>query len=92
MTSDRFRNLMFAGYLALFMFYLFGPLVAMGITAFNTSNYPQVVPFEGFTLEWFVKLWNHKQMMEGLRNSVIIGLGVVLLSVPIGLAASVLMN
>jgi spermidine/putrescine transport system permease protein len=92
MTADGFRKFMFSGYLAVFMFYLFGPLVAMAITAFNTSNYPQVVPFEGFTLDWFVKLYNHQQMMEGLRNSIIIGIGVVLISVPVGLAASIMMN
>ncbi len=92
MSADTFRKSMFTAYLVLFMIYLFGPLLAMGITAFNTSNYPQVVPFEGFTLSWFGKLWNHQQMMEGLRNSVIIGIGVVVISVPIGLAASILMN
>ena len=92
MSADSFRKTMFGVYLAIFMIYLFGPLLAMGITAFNTSNYPQVVPFEGFTLQWFVKLWNHKQMMEGLQNSIIIGIGVVVISVPVGLAASILMN
>jgi spermidine/putrescine transport system permease protein len=92
MSADTIRKSMFAFYLTLFMIYLFGPLVAMSITAFNTSNYPQVIPFEGFTLDWFNKLYNHTQMMEGLRNSLIIGAGVVILSVPIGLAASILMN
>jgi spermidine/putrescine transport system permease protein len=67
-------------------------LILMGVTAFNTPSYPQVLPFEGFTTEWFVKLWNHRQMMEGLKNSIIIGLAVVALAVPIGLAASVMMN
>jgi spermidine/putrescine transport system permease protein len=31
-------------------------------------------------------------MMEGLRNSVILGLAVVVLAVPIGLAAAIMMN
>jgi spermidine/putrescine transport system permease protein len=79
-------------YVLIFFTYLFGPLVVMGITAFNTPNYPQAYPFESFTLDWFVKLWNHRQMMEGLWNSVIIGIGVVALSVPVGLAASIIMN
>jgi spermidine/putrescine transport system permease protein len=79
-------------YVFLFFAYLFGPLVVMGVTAFNTPNYPQAYPFETFTLDWFVKLWNHRAMMEGLVNSIIIGFGVVLLSVPIGLAASIVMN
>ena len=64
----------------------------MSVTAFNTPNYPQAYPFETFTLDWFVKLWNHRAMMEGLRNSIIIGLGVVAISVPVGLAAAIMMS
>lgn len=79
-------------YIFLFFAYLFGPLVVMGITAVNTPSYPQAYPFESFTLDWFVKLWNDRNMMTGLWNSVIIGLGVVALSVPVGLAASIIMN
>ena len=51
-------------YIVLFFLYLFGPLVVMSVTAFNTPNYPTAYPFEGFTLDWFVKLWNHRAMME----------------------------
>jgi spermidine/putrescine transport system permease protein len=83
---------MISFYIFLFFLYLFGPLLVMSVTAFNTSSYPQAIPFESFTLDWYVKLWNHRAMMEGLWNSVIIGLGVVAVSVPVGLAASILMN
>jgi spermidine/putrescine transport system permease protein len=79
-------------YIFLFFAYLFGPLLVMSVTAFNTPNYPQAYPFEMFTLNWFVKLWNHRAMMEGLRNSIIIGLGVVAISVPVGLAAAIMMS
>ena len=79
-------------YIFLFFLYLFGPLIVMSITAFNTPNYPQAYPFESFTLDWFVKLYNDRNMMEGLRNSFIIGLGVVAISVPVGLAAAIIMS
>lgn len=79
-------------YIFLFFAYLFGPLIVMSITAFNTPDYPQAYPFESFTFDWFVKLWNDRNMMEGLRNSIIIGLGVVAISVPAGLAASIIMS
>ncbi|MCA0434638.1 MAG: ABC transporter permease [Proteobacteria bacterium] len=92
MTSGTVMKGMLGFYIFLFFLYLFGPLMVMGVTAFNTPSYPQAVPFESFTLDWFVKLWNHRAMMEGLVNSIIIGLGVVVLSVPIGLAASIIMN
>jgi spermidine/putrescine transport system permease protein len=92
MKSQTVMRGMIGFYILLFFAYLFGPLVVMGITAFNTPNYPQAYPFEAFTLDWFVKLWNHRNMMDGLKNSVIIGIGVVAISVPVGLAASIIMN
>jgi spermidine/putrescine transport system permease protein len=92
MSSKFVMKGMLAFYIGLFFLYLFGPLLVMGITAFNTPNYPQAIPFEGFTLDWFNKLWNHRQLMEGLVNSIIIGIGVVVISVPVGLAASIIMN
>jgi spermidine/putrescine transport system permease protein len=92
MSSRIIMKSMIGFYIFLFFLYLFGPLLVMSVTAFNTPSYPQAVPFESFTLEWFVKLYNHKAMMEGLRNSFIIGFGVVALSVPVGLAASIIMN
>ncbi len=92
MTSSTLRKAMMAFYTALFFLYLFGPPIFMSVTAFNTSSYPQAIPFEGFTTEWFGKLVQDRQMMEGLLNSIIIGVGVTALSVPVGLAAAILMN
>ena len=92
MNSQFVMKGMIGFYVFLFFAYLFGPLVVMSVTAFNTPNYPQAYPFEAFTFDWFVKLWNHRAMMEGLWNSIIIGFGVVAVSVPIGLAASIVMN
>ena len=92
MSSAWIMKGMIGFYIFLFFAYLFGPLVVMGITAFNTPSYPQAYPFESFTLEWFVKLWNDRNMMTGLWNSIVIGFGVVALSVPAGLAASIIMS
>ncbi len=92
MSSKHVMKGMLAFYILIFFLYLFGPLLVMGVTAFNTPNYPQAYPFESFTLDWFVKLWNHRAMMEGLQNSFWIGIGVVAISVPVGLAASIMMN
>ncbi len=92
MNSKLVMRGMIGFYIFLFFAYLFGPLLVMSVTAFNTPNYPQAYPFEMFTLNWFVKLWNHRAMMEGLRNSINIGLGVVAISVPVGLAAAIMMS
>ncbi|KRO87209.1 MAG: spermidine/putrescine ABC transporter permease [Rhodobacter sp. BACL10 MAG-121220-bin24] len=92
MNSHIISRAMIGFYILIFLTYLFGPLILMGVTAFNTPSYPQAFPFEGFTLEWFVKLWNHRAMMTGLKNSFVIGVGVVFISVPVGLAAAVIMS
>jgi spermidine/putrescine transport system permease protein len=91
-NSHIISRAMIGFYILIFLTYLFGPLILMGVTAFNTPSYPQAFPFEGFTLEWFVKLWNHRAMMTGLKNSFVIGVGVVFISVPVGLAAAVIMS
>jgi spermidine/putrescine transport system permease protein len=85
-------KLMIGFYIVIFFTYLFGPLLVMGVSAFNTPNYPTAYPFEGFTLHWFSDLLADRDMMEGLWNSIIIGLGVVALSVPVGLAAAIVMS
>ncbi|MCB1432159.1 MAG: ABC transporter permease [Alphaproteobacteria bacterium] len=92
MTSKHVIRGMIAFYVFLFFLYLFGPLIVMSLTAFNTPSYPQAWPLEGFTLDWFDKLYNDSAMMTGLKNSFIIGIGVVCLSVPVGLAAAIIMN
>ena len=79
-------------YLVSFFVFLFGPLAVMGVTAFNTPSYPQVWPFEGFTLDWFVKLYQDDGLMAGLKNSFVIGVLVVALSVPLGLAGALVMT
>ncbi len=79
-------------YIFLFFLYLFGPLVVMGISAFNASSYPAVVPFEGFTWHWFSALAADRDMIYGLQNSLKIGALVVLVSVPVGLAGAMLMQ
>lgn len=92
MSSWTIQKLMLSFYMVLFFGFLFAPLIMMGIAAFNDVSFPQVVPWEGFTLRWFPALFDDALMMEGFANSIWIGLGVVCLSVPIGLAAAIMMT
>jgi spermidine/putrescine transport system permease protein len=92
MSSRLIGRVMLGFYIVLFFSFLFGPLIVMGVTAFNTPSYPQVWPFEGFTLDWFARLYADRSLMEGLNNSFLIGAFVVLLSVPLGLAGAIVMT
>jgi spermidine/putrescine transport system permease protein len=79
-------------YLLLFFTYLFGPLAVMVVTAFNSASFPRVAPWECLTSGWFTKLATDDRLLEGIGTSVIIGLGVVVVAVPIGLAAAIMLS
>ena len=92
MTSDRLGRAFATLFVLLFFLYLFGPLIVMSVTAFNSSAFPRVAPWECFTVEWFAALADDRRLLTGLRNSVLIGVGVVLLAVPLGLAGALLLT
>jgi spermidine/putrescine transport system permease protein len=91
-SSKTILRLATGGYLLLFFGYLFLPLLFMAVVAFNASSLPQVSPWEGFTFKWFGVLAADEQMWTALTNSLIVGVCVVVISVPIGLAAGLLLT
>lgn len=92
MTSDHVRKFFTLFFVLGFFAYLFGPLIIMGLTAFNSAPFPRVAPWECFTVEWFDVLVNDDKLVEGLRNSFFIGIGVILVAVPIGLAGALMLT
>jgi spermidine/putrescine transport system permease protein len=92
MSSRSIQSLLLGFYILLFFMFLFAPLIMMSMAAFNDVDFPQVVPWEGFTTRWFPALFRDALMMEGIVNSIWIGIGVMALSVPIGLAAAIVMT
>jgi spermidine/putrescine transport system permease protein len=92
MSARSIQKLLVSFYILLFFVYLFAPLVMMSMAAFNNVEFPQVVPWAGFTLRWFPALFEDALMIEGFVNSIWIGIGVMALSVPIGLAAAIVMT
>lgn len=79
-------------YLVVFFGYLFLPLLLMVMAAFNTPTIPTVLPWRQFTLHWFTVLFDDALMWQAILNSLVIGLGVIVLAVPIGLAAALLLT
>jgi spermidine/putrescine transport system permease protein len=85
-------GLIAAGFPLLFFAFLFGPLIIMVITAFNSSSFPRVTPWECFTTDWFGVLFGNDRLMGGLLNSLAIAIGVVSIAVPIGLAGALALS
>ena len=97
-------NFVFGIYIFIFLSYLFGPLIIMSVTAFNSAEFPAITPWECFSFRWFLEgkiaydgqhlagLASDWRLQDGLIKSLIIGTGVVILSVPIGMAASIVLT
>ena len=104
MRSQHFLNILLGIYIFVFFSYLFGPLIIMSITSFNSLEFPSITPWECFSWRWFNEgkiaydgqhlagLASDWRLHDGLIKSLIIGLGVVLLSVPIGMAAAIVLT
>ena len=104
MRSQHVINFIFGLYIFIFLTYLFGPLIIMSITAFNSYEFPSVTPWECFSWRWFqdgkiaydgqhlAGLASDWRLHDGIIKSLIIGTGVVILSVPIGMAASIVLT
>ncbi len=80
------------GYLLIFFAYMFLPMIFMVIAAFNASPTPSVIDWQGFTLEWFRALPQDQRFIDGLMHSLIIALGVIVISIPLGLAGALLLT
>jgi len=92
MTSDHVRKFFTTAFVLIFFAYLFGPLIVMSLTAFNSAAFPRITPWECFSVEWFDVLVNDDKLVRGLRNSIFIALGVVMLAVPIGMAGALMLS
>ena len=104
MKSGHLINALLGIYIFIFFTYLFGPLLIMSVTAFNSAEFPSITPWECFSWRWFNEgkiaydgqklagLATDWRLHDGFISSLIIGIGVVILSVPIGLAASIVLT
>lgn len=86
--GDRLIRLLLAIYLILFLAYLSLPLAFMTVAAFNEFRFPVVSPWRGFTWKWFVTLTEDPLLWSALGTSLLIGIAVVVVSLPLGLAGA----
>ncbi len=92
MRSLSYITLGIWAYMAIFFVYLLGPLVIMSITAFNSSEFPRMTPWECLTFDWFSALFRDERILNGLKNSFLVGIGTVVLSVAMGLAGALMLT
>lgn len=90
--EGRWANVVLNTYLVIFFVYLFAPLAVMALAAFNAYDYPSVTQWRGWTLKWFGELAGDQRILQGLWNSIIVGIGVIVISIPLGLAGAFILT
>ncbi len=71
------------GIFSLLMFVLmYLPIMVLGFYSFNQSAYS--ANWQGFTLEWYEKLFNDQLILAALKNSLIVAVSAVVISAVLG--------
>ena len=79
-------------YIGLFFIYLFAPLAVMSLAAFNAYEYPSVTQWRGWTLHWFGELAQDDRILQGIVNSLIVAVGVIVVALPLGLSGAMILT
>lgn len=77
-------------YLGLILFLMYAPIVTLIVLSFNASK--SRAKWGGFTLNWYVSLFQDKAIMTALYNTLIIALLSAVLATVVGTAASIGIN
>jgi spermidine/putrescine transport system permease protein len=85
-VSGRSRAL--SVYAVLFLVFLYGPVLLMPVFSFN-DNIFATFPLKAFTLRHYASLGSSPSMIDALTNSLIVGVGVSILSTALGLLAAI---
>lgn len=81
------RNRPLQIYALVFLIVLYAPILFLPLLSFNDSIYARF-PLEGFTLRWYVELWNRDPVWNALMNSLKVGVAVAIISTVIGIFAA----
>ena len=74
-------------YMALAFLFLFAPIVIMLIFSFNEAKSLSV--FSGFSLKWYIDLFNDRETLQSVYNTLILATSAALISTIMGTAAAV---
>ena len=73
-------------YLALVFLFLYAPIFVLIVFSFNTTKSKTV--FEGFTFDWYIKLFNNELIINSLKNTILIAVFASIISTILGTAAA----
>lgn len=77
-------------YIALVFIFLYAPMVVMMVFSFNSSESTYI--FEGFSLQWYERLFQDKVTMDALKNTIVLAVTSAAVATILGTLAAVGLN
>jgi spermidine/putrescine transport system permease protein len=73
------------------LFYLYMPIVVLTVFSFNDSN-SLTLPLRGFTLNWYYRLAENRDLLAAVWNSLYVAVGATCLTLLIGVPAALALD
>jgi spermidine/putrescine transport system permease protein len=80
------RGGLLAGFSLLVYLFLYAPILVLVVFSFNRGRL--TAAWEGFTLDWYAKLFDNPQILSSLRNSLVVAGATTFLCTVVGTAAA----
>ncbi len=69
--------------------FLFLPIVVIAVNSFNATTSKPYLTWKGFTLKWYVKLFENEALLQSFQNTMVIALCSTILATVVGTLAAV---
>lgn len=77
-------------YMSLLLMFLYLPIIVLIVFSFNTTKSRTV--FDGFTFDWYIRLFQNELIMKSLWNTILISISSAIISTILGTAAAIGIN
>jgi spermidine/putrescine transport system permease protein len=89
LQKKKYKKIVNFFYCVLIYLFLFLPIAVIIINSFNATTSKPYLSWKGFTLLWYVKLFQNTSLLQAFQNTIVIAVTSTILSVCIGTIAAV---
>ena len=79
-------------YMAIIFVFLYAPIVILVLFSFNDSDTKSRAVWSGFSLRWYQKLFSNGELLNALRNTLIIAVVAAIAATVLGTVAATGIN
>ena len=87
MTTGRVASTLMWAYVLAVLLFILAPIATSFVISFNSDRFP-TLPLGGFTLQWYQAIWDDPTLAPAIRNTLIVGIAVAVLSTLLGFTAA----